>query len=31
MRLDNHPITGKPLKNAPEWWFRDEYVGKDND
>ena len=26
--LDCNPITGRPLKNPPQWWIREEYAGE---
>lgn len=25
--LEAHPITNKPFKNGPQWWFRDVFNG----
>lgn len=29
-QLDYHPITQRPLRNAPQWWVCETYVGETN-
>lgn len=28
-QLHRHPITNKPFKTGPQWWFLDIYTGDD--